>query len=178
MIFNIGKFIADLKTNKTIKTKTMNKEDALRKLDSLEKEAKELRVIIEKADKPKPVIERIKSFEDAMNELGHNDEEVRLYNNMKAVGMPKHIIAEQRIVIFCKAMNEGKKHDWNNSSEYKYAPYFDMRNKPGFGFDFAYYLCSDDISHISSRLLYTSKEHALHAGKCMEQDYYDYLTNN
>ena len=115
----------------------MNKEDALRKLDSLEKEAKELRVIINQADKPKPVIERIKSFEDAMNELGTNDEEVRLYNTMKAVGMPKHVVAEQRIVVFCKAMNEGKKHDWNNSSEYKYAPYFDMRKKPNFGFDFA-----------------------------------------
>lgn len=67
----------------------------------------------------------------------NNDEEY-----IDAQFMMMHIIRKKR----------KKKPDFNNSNEYKYAPYFDMRSSSGFGFERS---CSDDWathSHVGSRL--------------------------
>jgi len=48
------------------KTKIMNDNELLKKAISLETEAKELRVLVEERNKPRPIMDRVKTFEDAL----------------------------------------------------------------------------------------------------------------
>lgn len=112
----------------------MKKDQALDRLKAIEKETKELRKIIEKCDEPKNIIDRIKTISDAVNILGESDCEVIELQKFGNAGISKHIYSYQQLVIICKALNEGWNPNWNDSNEYKYYPYFDMRSTSGFGF--------------------------------------------
>lgn len=56
------------------------------------------------------ITDRVKTFKDACEVLGYI--------------MPKNIHAVDKLKIVTKALNEGWTPDWNNSSQYKYVPYF------------------------------------------------------
>lgn len=73
-------------------------------------------------EKPKDVTERIKTFQDALDELGADDELVKEY---RALGDNARLDTAcwLRLGIIVKALNEG----WTpkfDKKEYRYAPYF------------------------------------------------------
>lgn len=147
----------------------MEKQEALNRLKSIEQETEKLRKIIEDADKPKNIMDRIKTYEDACNVLGLGCHKV--WSDYDSVDE----IAYKKLKVIIKVLNEGWIPDWKNSNEYKYYPWFEMTKKPGSGF-----LSSDSdgwrsLSSVSSRLAFKSRELALYAGKQFEKIYYDYM---
>ena len=113
----------------------MKKEEALKRIESLENETKELRKIIETPDRTGKITDRIKNFKDACDELGISGSDLLV----KITGMDKDkisIIAYSQLIIIVRALNEGWTPDWSNSKEYKWWPYFNMNS--GFGFSDSY----------------------------------------
>lgn len=77
-------------------------------------------------DKPKDIMERIKTFEDALNELGRNHPLVCQYNNIDDVDFDLSAYLKLRIIV--AALNEG----WTpkfTEDEYRYYPYFYLYTK-------------------------------------------------
>lgn len=73
-------------------------------------------------EKPKDVTERIKTFQDALDELGLDDELVKEYRVLGDNARPD-TACWLRLGIIVKALNEG----WTpkfDKKEYRYAPYF------------------------------------------------------
>ena len=79
--------------------------------------------------------------------------------------------AFRQLKLIAAVLNEGWLPDWNNSSQYKYYPYFDMRNS----FSLCYVLCSG-FSDVPSRLCFKSEELALFAAKTFLEIYKNYYT--
>lgn len=69
------------------------------------------------------VMDRIKTFEDAMEETGRKD--VPDFSDLPK-DMRKRFIALYKMEVITEALNEGWKADWDNSDENKYYPYFFM----------------------------------------------------
>ena len=88
----------------------MNKKDALKKLNSLENELKEMRSII---DASKTIFEKVKTYDDALTVL--NIKNPITFNNTKDE------IAYIKLKIIARALNEGWKPTFGNySGEHKY----------------------------------------------------------
>lgn len=113
----------------------------------------------------KDIAERVKSVEDAIKELGENDTEVRDYRYLQSSGVSKHIIGYQGAVVFCKALNEGWVPNWDDTNEYKYYIWWDLRNDnlSCGNCSFRYF-----SGYTSSRLHFKNKTLAQHAGKFPE----------
>lgn len=107
------------------------------------------------------ITDRIKTFEDACKETGIFPTELTVTGTGITDDHMKGIAAFHKLTIIAKALNEGWKPDWKNSSEYKYYPYFDMEN----GFVFVDFGCSRQRSLVGSRLCFKSSELATYAGK-------------
>lgn len=99
------------------------------------------------------VKDRVKTFEDACNELGITWKDI--------AGLSPDEVAYQKIKIIAQAINEGWKPDWNNSSQYKYYPWFDMSG----GFSCDYYDGWFASSAVGSRLCFRSADLAIYAGQ-------------
>lgn len=160
----------------------MEKQKALERLDAIEKEQKELRLIIENADKPKEITEIIKTFKDACDYFKlktHRDAYILL--NMKRNYMCEVSIDEcedtyLKLSIWTLALNEGKAVD--PIKETKYFPYFDHTEKPGSGlFGDGYCRWSGTRSDASVRLALRTPKLALYSGKQFEQEHYNYMYN-
>lgn len=111
---------------------------------------------------PANIMDRVKSFEDACGILGlHSYSEIPFEDpqtkDQEAVN------AYAKLFIIAKALNEGWVPDWNNSSQTKFYPWFDMRAGSGF----SYHGCdgSHTASRVGSRLCYKSRELAEYVGK-------------
>lgn len=77
-------------------------------------------------DKPKDIMERIKTFKDALNELGRNHPLVCQYNNIDDVDSDLTAYLKLRIIV--AALNEG----WTpkfTEDECRYYPYFYLYTK-------------------------------------------------
>jgi hypothetical protein len=110
------------------------------------------------------ITDRVKSFEDACRELGLN----YLCELDRMKNMSADEIAYVKIKTIVRALNEGWKPDWNNSSEYKYYPWFNM-NSSGFRSDgYDYY---DGLSVAGSRLCLRTRDLAIYAAKQFEDIY-------
>lgn len=85
----------------------------------------------------------------------------------------KAMIALHKLSIIVKALNEGWKPNWEDSNQYKYYPYFDMRRG-----GFSYVDCNywDTLTTVDSRLCYKSSEVAMYAGKTFFPLYKDLMT--
>jgi hypothetical protein len=122
-------------------------------------------------DEPKSVIERIKTFEDVLKELGINH-----LNFLKDLeGLSSDEVAYRKIKLISKAYNEQWIPDWTNSSERKYYPWFEMGSPSGVGFsynDCGYWCAASDVG---SRLCFKTVELAKHAGTQFEELYKDYF---
>ena len=107
------------------------------------------------------IIERIKTFEDAMEATGRK--EVPDFSSFPE-DMRKHFEALFKMVVIAEALNEGWKPDWDNYNEYKYHPWFDM-SPSSFAFDVSYFGDECAFAGSGSRLALKSEQLASYCGK-------------
>ena len=121
--------------------------------------------------KPRNIMDRVKSYETACEVLN-------LIPNVQFIDVVKEhydsLCATMKLRIIAQALNEGWKPDWNDLSEYKYYPYFDMRS--GFGFSNTTYDCTGTDTAVGSRLCFKSRELAEYAGTKFIKLYEQMLT--
>ena len=158
----------------------MNKKELTQRLDTLESEAAVLRKIL--LGKTGTVIERVKTFEDVCEELGIDPESCLPYKEPKS-GDLYSLSADQlatnafvKVSLIAKALNEGWFPNWDDSNEYKYYPWFDMRDSSGSGFSYSNYFYSYAIPNVGSRLCFKSRELCEYAAKQFEQVYKQLFT--
>lgn len=119
------------------------------------------------------IMERINSIEDAIRELGADDNEVIRLQKLKTVfdDPDDHLVNYQTAVVLVRAINEKREPNWDDASEWKYQNYFDMRGSSGFRFrDYGLWL-SD--SYVGSRLCFFNPEH----GKYLAEKFPDVFKN-
>ena len=105
--------------------------------------------------KPISIIDRVKTYEDALKVLGRNHfNETNLY--------PREI-ARRKLEIIIEALNEGLTINRNTISERKWYPYFQI-SPAGLGCTSSYFSPSDADAHIGVRLCLKTKELAAYAG--------------
>jgi len=160
-----------------METLSIEKKNAQNAFKKANKEVKALLVELfgEKTFSEK-ITDRVKTFEDAWElvEVSSNQDILLKYN-----GQDGDMIAAQaylKLSIIAKALNEGWKPDWTNSSEYKYYPYFNMSS--GFGLSCDGYDDPDSYSVIGSRLVFKTAELAKYAGTQFEAIYKDLFIIN
>lgn len=118
------------------------------------------------------ITDRVRSFEDACTFLGVDPDSVGNPDEIKD-GDARSVAAYERLIIVARALNEGWVPNWNNSSEYKYYPYFDMRSG---GFSVVDCTRWASYSFVGSRLCFKSSELALYAGKQFNDLYQHFMT--
>jgi len=167
--------------NKLIKSKTkMKKEDAQKRLDSIENEVKELRKIINDPEVPKEITERVKTIQDAYKELG-----VKTFGDAyKVLRMDdRKLFADTPIeqcddpmlnaMLFCRALNEGWWPDMNNTNEVKWYPYFKCSS--GFGFEDSNSNIWATYSTVGSRLCFKNEKLSNYAGRAITDTYKKFM---
>lgn len=76
------------------------------------------------------IIERVKTPQDAIEELGECDQDVIDYRLLQSIcGLSEHILNNQLAIIIVKALNEGWISDWDNSNQSKYFVWWNMQTK-------------------------------------------------
>ena len=154
--------------------------------------------------KPKNIMERVKTFEDAIAILGENHTLVKeyfgvVYNN---IVITKNLIAYLKLRIICAALNEGWKPQFTED-EYRWYPLFTLWNEEelkdkseewkvgqklwlfggssnyaspcGLAFAFSDPAWADSTSNASARLAVKSEELAEYFGKQFIDIWADYL---
>lgn len=109
------------------------------------------------------ITDRIKTYEDACNELDINplDED-----ELTGFGLTKDDIAYQKLKVITKALNEGWVPDVCDNRVYRYYPWFRPNGSPSsFAFSNSNYVCSDAYAGSGSRLCYKNEELSNYAGK-------------
>ena len=107
------------------------------------------------------IIEKIKTFEDAMEATGRK--EVPDFSSFPEE-MRKHFEALFKMVVIVEALNEGWKPDWDNYNERKYYPWFEM-SPSSFAFDDSDFAIEHAHAGNGSRLKLKSRELAEYCGK-------------
>ena len=115
------------------------------------------------------IMDRVKTFEDACKELGRQPYNV---DSLMKLGLTKNDIAYQKMVVIVEALNEGWKPDWDNYSEAKYYPWFEM-SPSSFAFDDS--ACDFEFAYAGSgsRLKLKSRELANYCGEQFEDIWKD-----
>ena len=113
--------------------------------------------------------ESIKTVEDAIKILGEKDEEVSLLKDMQRVSLPRHIIAEQELVVIIKAVNSGWEADFDNN-QYKYFPWWYLGKS--FSLSRVFFCLS---SGIPRRLCLETREKAEYMSEQFKNLYEQYL---
>lgn len=104
------------------------------------------------------ITERIKTFEDACEELGIKPGDV--FNSQDDFDD----IARKKLKVIAKALNEGWFPDWDNSSERKWYPWFNLSSS-GFGFVVSVYVYTDSLANCGSRLCFKTEELSNYFGR-------------
>ena len=116
------------------------------------------------------IIDRIKTFEDACDELGINPENVFNIND------ELDEIAYKKLKIIVRALNDGWIPDWNDNNQRKWIPWFIWDPlSSGFGFDDSYYSYSFTGTGTGSRLCFSSDALSNYAGQQFIELYNEYL---
>jgi len=107
------------------------------------------------------ITDKVKTFEDACRILNIDSKSPK-FNSQDKEGEP--FIALRKLTVIAKALNEGWEPNWDDSSEYKYYLWFDMRSSGG---GFSFLDCDGDRadSTVGSRLCFKSSELATYAGE-------------
>ena len=112
----------------------------------------------------------ISTFEDACKKLGIS---TRLPNLIDlGEELSKKYLAEYKLNIIIKALNEGWYPNWNNTDEYKYFPYFNMTSE-GFSYWSAHYYFATSTD-VPSALVLKTKELAIYCGSRFTNLYEEY----
>ena len=112
---------------------------------------------------PKNIIERVKSIDDAINELGEVDVEVAELRKLENANITSHILYKQQAVVIAKALNEGWIADYTNSDQTKYEVRFYYDSSAG-GFVYDVYVRWLTYSLVGSRLFFPTSELAKYFG--------------
>lgn len=163
----------------------LSKQEAEKRLASIETEVQQLRKIIEAPEikSDKPAIERITSFEIACKELKiktHKDayRVLRMKNRKLLGGIPisKCDDAGLKLMIVIRALNEGWWPDWDDSNQKKWWNWFWMNRKNGFVFGDTTY--GNVASTVGSRMCFHSEQLARSAAtqKWIVSLYEEYMT--
>lgn len=143
-------------------------------------------------EKPKNVMERIKTFEDACNELGIDYNE--WMQDKKELGLEADVIAYLKLRIIAAALNEGWKPQFT-TDEYRYFPWFFLytqseidemseeeksrvvyRSSSNAGaYAITYRYSSSTYASIGSRLAFKTRELAEYAGRQFVEIWADYV---
>jgi len=119
----------------------------------------------------KKSFEDIKTFEDACEELGiTNDSCKPIFDENE----DPDEIAYKKLKVIVAAINQGWVPDWNNSSQYKWSPWFNLSS--GFGFSASVYVYSLTFTSAGSRLCFESEAKSNYAGKQFADLYEQFLT--
>ena len=115
----------------------------------------------------------IKTFEDACANLGVDSTKLP---DVSAIPeeFAKPIIANYKLHIVYKAINNGWRPDWSNWNEYKYYPWYRVLSS-GFGFSGSGCDYANACTTVGSRLCTDSSEKALYIAKQFEDLYKDYF---
>ena len=129
--FKYKTFILYLRTIKqNFKTKIMNKEEAIKKVEILEQELKSLKKII---NEPKKITDIIHSFEDAVE-----------YTNFQIpsywIHLPKHRLDQEKAEFVISVLNEDWIPNFDDKNELKYFIWWNMGPS---GVGFSYYDFND-----------------------------------
>lgn len=129
----------------------------------------ELKAILEenysKAFFSQDIMDRIKTFEDAC-EYNNTNPKAR-----KFVVGTRNQIYQERVAEIVKALNEGWLANYNDSSQYKYGPYFRLDGPSGFRFFAARYDLSYSDTTGGSRFALRSEKLARYAGQQFVKEY-------
>ena len=123
------------------------------------------------------ITETIKTFEDACKALNINPDALPDVSALPEKHR-KAIVANYKLITITEALNEGWQPNWNDGSEYKYQPWFEIKaskeQPSGFGFSGSF--CADwyTAADCGSRLCFKSRELCLYAIKQFEELYIDY----
>ena len=139
------------------------------------------------------VRERVKTFEDACNELGKDHVFFKEYVLCQENGCSNDLIAYLKLRIITAALNEGWEPDWTNSNEWKYYPWlclytedeyndldaddkerccrvvgrsnYSANASGGLVYAYASHASSGSVAYHGSRFAFKTRELALYAGK-------------
>lgn len=148
-------------------------------------------------EKPQNVMERVKTFKDACNELGIEHD--KWVQDKKDLGLEADVIAYLKLRIIAAALNEGWKPQFT-TDEYRYFPWFYLYTQSeidemseeeksrvvcrsvsyanasgGVAFAYAYNDSSDTSTGIGSRLAFKTRELAEYAGRQFVEIWADYV---
>ena len=123
----------------------------------------------------------IKTFEDACKRLGISPDLTK-FDGMFFSFNKKHLIANYKLTIIYKAINDGWEADYSNSNECKYYPWFEWYQCSGYtfndsGFSFNGSSYGHSGSYVGSLLSTNSKEKCEYIGEQFIDIYYDFLNN-
>lgn len=119
------------------------------------------------------VAPRIQSYEEACERVGV---EPLTEERIKALELRPDEVARKKLEVITAALNEGWSPDWNNTSEYKYYPYFYIEPRKhgalaGLSYTNATHAASHTNANIGSRLCFHDHETARYAGKTFTELY-------
>jgi hypothetical protein len=111
----------------------------------------------------RPIMERVKSFEDACDVLGIDSGDVLVYDEDTTDPDEINTNAYLKLRTIIKALNEGWTADFNNPNQYKYYPWL-KSNGSGLGLSYDDDVCDRSYSYVGSRLYLKSAELAKYVG--------------
>lgn len=148
-------------------------------------------------EKPQNVMERVKTFKDACNELGIEHD--KWVQDKKDLGLEADVIAYLKLRIIAAALNEGWKPQFT-TDEYRYFPWFYLYTQSeidemseeekirvvfrsshyasangGVAYAFTSYVSSVTYANIGSRLALKTRELAEYAGRQFVEIWADYV---
>lgn len=135
-------------------------------IDSFDKLSGELKL----KEKPKSVMERIKTVDDVLADNGWTRERFDEWSSEMTDDEKAYVILK----FLAKSLNEGWTPNWDNSNEYKYYPWFYIEGgSSGVRFsDGDYWLT---FSSVGSRLCFKSSELARYAGQQFTDVYRQFM---
>lgn len=148
-------------------------------------------------EKPQNVMERVKTFKDACNELGIEHD--KWVQDKKDLGLEADVIAYLKLRIIAAALNEGWKPQFT-TDEYRYFPWFYLYTQSeidemseeeksrvvfrsyynayafgGVAYAYTFSDSSNSSAYIGSRLAFKTRELAEYAGRQFVEIWADYV---
>ncbi len=148
-----------------MKTIAINEANALNAYNAADKNQKTfLENLLGKETFSQNITDRVKTWEDAAEIYGVDPVESLPFTNPQN-GIEEAANAFYQTEIIIHVLNEGWEPNWDNSNEYKWYPYFDMRTSGsagGFSFAVCYYVLTS--SYVGARLVLKTEALAKYAG--------------
>lgn len=103
----------------------MNNQEALKKINTLEKELSEHKDIVNKTDN---LFNIIKTYDDVCRALGENKITIDNFNNINDIILLSKLVAFARLKQIERLFNDNWKINWNDFKQKKYYCWFEKKN--------------------------------------------------